>query len=180
MTKGWDKDKARHSAARRFGKAPPYRNKPYIKVIKGKKGYRLAKETKPTWQKGLDLTKGYLTEREILLIKRRLNGKKMTLTQFWDTIGYEGIKITPAQTQKGLDWLNDQWKTPRGAERKNNPFGTREQDTLKTFQRFELADFHDASSAYNDFKYYLPVYRVIGKKGAFEYYVSGGNIHITG
>ena len=37
MTSGWDKDTARHSMAKKFGKAPPYRNKSKgISVVRGR------------------------------------------------------------------------------------------------------------------------------------------------
>jgi len=175
MASGWTKDKARHSMAKKFGKAPPYRNKANIKVIKGKTGYKLAKDK---WKEGIDFAKGYLTEREILLIKRRLNHNKMTTKQLWDFVGEDGIKITPAQTKKGLDWLNDQWKTPTGAERKNNPLQYGEQEALRTFKRFELLDFYDAGTGYGDIHNYQPIYSVIGEGNVFNYYVSGGKMHI--
>lgn len=175
MASGWDKDTARHSMAKKFGKAPPYRNKANIKVIKTATGYKLAKDK---WREGIDFAKGYLNERQILLLKRRLNHDKLKSSDLSTIFDKGGIKITPAQTQKGLEWLNDQWKTPSGAERKNNPFRTREQDVLETFQRFELTDFYDAGNTY--FHSYQPVYSVIGKQGSFDYYVAGGKMHIIG
>ena len=175
MTKGWDKDTARHSMAKKLGKAPPYRNKANIRVIKGKTGYKLAKDL---WKDGIDLKKGYLTEREILLIKRRLNHNKATTGEVNTIFDKGGIRITTTQELKGLNWLNDQWKTPTGVERKNNPLGYREQEALKTFQRFELTDFYDAGNSY--FHSYQPVYSVIGKQNSFDYYVAGGEMHIIG
>lgn len=87
-------------------------------------------------------------------------------------------KIEAVQAEKGLTWLKDKWKTPRGVERKNNPFGRREEYVLENFSHFSLVDFYDAGR--NGWAFYLPVYRVHAKDGAsFDYYAgswqSGGN-----
>ena len=79
----------------------------------------------------VDWSKGYLTEREILLLKARLNrGEDVDLSAIYSS---DGFAITEEQTKKGYDWLMNQWKTPRGVERKNNPFGFREEDILDNF-----------------------------------------------
>ena len=43
MTKGWDRESARHSLAKRVGKAPPYRNNKKITIIKPKQADPLTK-----------------------------------------------------------------------------------------------------------------------------------------
>jgi hypothetical protein len=119
--------------------------------------------------------KGIITEKEINLICRRVNaGEKINLSGIWDG----EIEITPEQTKKELDWLNNQWKSPSGKERKNNPFRYREQEVLKTFNRFYFSGIYDCGNSYHSF--YIPVYIVCGKNGSFEYYVSGGVCHIIG
>lgn len=78
------------------------------------------------------------------------------------------LKITPKQTEKGLAWLLNAWKTPTGKERKNNPFGIREQNVLADFKSFELVDFDDRGR--NGWSSYLPVYQVTSHKhGSFTY-----------
>lgn len=125
----------------------------------------------------VDWDKGYLTEREILLLKTRLNrGEEVDLSSIYNS---DGFAITEEQTKKGYDWLMNQWKTPRGVERKNNPFGFREEDILDNFYRFEITGFHNIGNRYHD--YYTPAYEVIAKDGrTFEYILKGGEISIIG
>lgn len=62
--------------------------------------------------------RGYINENEILLLKRRRNrGERIQLEN--------PIPVSYDQAQKGFAWLWDKYRTPRGAERKNNPFRIR-------------------------------------------------------
>jgi hypothetical protein len=95
-----------------------------------------------------------------------------------DRISFESPVITPEQAAKGLAWLLDKWKTPKGRERKNNPFSSREISVLENFRRFRLVDFYNVSQAM--MALYVPVYRVEAHDGSsFDYYAaawqSGGN-----
>lgn len=125
-----------------------------------------------------------ITEREISLIGRRLNaGKSLEtdtyLQRLYTQAEEEGIAITPEQTKKGLDWLMNEWKTPRGVERKNNPFGMRESQVLEGFKEFEYCGHANVGNYGNDF--YIPMYRVIDTEGySFQYYVQGGRVVIIG
>ncbi len=119
--------------------------------------------------------RGYITEKEINLLKNRVNNDRASISELCD-LG--GLAITDEQTAKGLTWLIDKWKTPRGIERKNNPFGYREQDILENFDRFELGGFYNAS---NYRAFYVPLYDVFAKDGRhFEYCVFGGEVQIVG
>lgn len=123
------------------------------------------------------VTRGYITEKEINLLKNRVNNDRASISEL-DDLG--GMRITIEQTAKGLTWLIDKWKTQRGTERKNNPFGYREQDILENFDHFELAGFYNASDSYNR-AFYVPLYDVCAKDGRhFEYYVWGGEVQIVG
>ncbi len=114
--------------------------------------------------------RGVITEREIITLKSRLNRGKTEVLDIFKN-GY--LNITPEQSEKGLNWLLNQWKTPRGKERKNNPFGYREQEIIEDFERFELVDLIDNGNAY--FSAFLPVYRVIDRAGNhFDYFVNLG------
>jgi len=128
--------------------------------------------------------KPQLTEQEVLLIKNRLSNKRMHIDEVFDYMPEDGWKLTPEQTKKGLDWLMNQWKTPHGIERKNNPFGYREQNVLEKFKEFRLSDFFDTANVYaqqSGMHFYVPVYDVIGKDGSgFQYYVSSEGIKIIG
>jgi hypothetical protein len=119
--------------------------------------------------------RGFIQEREIITLKSRLNrGDSSTL----DLFDGGPVAISEDQTKKGLSWLLNQYKTPRGVERKNNPFGRREVAALESFERFELVDFIDGGNRYVSF--FLPVYRVIGSGASFDYYVNGGACVIIG
>lgn len=91
---------------------------------------------------------------------------------------YESIELCEDQVKKGFDWLKNLWVTPTGKERKNNPFGYREQDILKNFDTITLNGWYDAGNAWHSFN--VPLYLVHGSNNTFEYYVSGGEIHIIG
>lgn len=59
--------------------------------------------------------RGYIEENEIALLKRRRNrGERISIP--------DAIPVSYEQAQKGFAWLWDKYQTPRGAERKNNPF----------------------------------------------------------
>ncbi len=132
--------------------------------------------------------KDYISEREVSILKRRLNNKKTTCNDIFKD-HEDGFRITKPQAEKGLSWLLNLWKTPRGVERKNNPFGYREQDILEHFTHFQLVDFYDAASytAQNmDIHFYVPIYRVFAEVGqdkdvrTFDYYVEAGIPQIIG
>ena len=137
------------------------------------------------------LKQGKLSEGDIRLLARRLNDEKTreaTQQAFRDSEN-EVWGITPEQTEKGKAWLLDQWKTPRGVERKNNPFGYREEEALEFFDRFTFDGFYDAGNVHHS--WFTPIYTVHGKKldGSgegrevdlgFQYVMKGGEISIIG
>lgn len=117
-----------------------------------------------------------LTGREVNLLRRWLNEGKIPLSQ----VRSGGYALTPDQVEKGRKWLMNLWVTPKGVERKNNPFGYREQAILETFQTIRLAQFTDISRYRAPFPIIVPVYEVVGKDDSFMYYLSGGKINIVG
>lgn len=123
-----------------------------------------------------------ITEREIGLIGRRLNAKKplREVGDMYTTAQEEGLAVTPEQEQKGFAWLMNLYKTPRGVERKNNPFGYREEEALDSgLDHFTYDGHYNAGNAYTS--WYTPMYSFTGKNGqGFQYYVAGGEIHIIG
>jgi len=126
-----------------------------------------------------DFKKDVLTERDVALLMRRINSGKIKPKDLFEAIPLldsgEGLGLTKEQQEKGRKWLVNQWKTPSGVERKNNPFGYREQDVLENFKEIRLRDFYSERG-----NYYYPYYEVIGGDSSFEYYVSGGQVHILG
>lgn len=117
-----------------------------------------------------------LTEKEINLICRRLNNGQVEMSAL--EFNEDGYNITQEQTSKGLAWLVDQWKTPRGIERKNNPFGYREQEAIEKFTHFTLEYIFDAGNSFRS--WYVPVWGVHAPEAGFQYYVKGGQPEIIG
>lgn len=133
---------------------------------------------------------GTIKEGEILGLKKILNGyANVSVTederkQLLDLVYEHEPRVTKEQAEKGLNWLNNQRRTPRGVERKNNPFGTREEQILDDFDHFTLSGFYDlrmASSFAPELHNYVQCYTVHDNEGySFEYYVAGGQIEIIG
>jgi hypothetical protein len=121
-----------------------------------------------------------ITEKEINLIKNRMNNDKVdeATQQVIDYIWENSPQLTPDQNKKGIDFLRNLWKSPTGKERTNNPFGYREQDTLETFEYFELRGFYDAGNRYR--KFYVPLYTCVGADSSFEYAFYNGQVNILG
>ena len=115
-------------------------------------------------------TKGFITEKEISLLKRRANSGDKEAAFFWPC-----VECTGEQTEKAYKWLKNLYVTPNGKERKNNPFGYREMNILDNWngEKAEFKGFYDAGRY--GFHNYLPVYDF----GGMEYYVCGG-IQIIG
>jgi hypothetical protein len=117
-----------------------------------------------------------ITESQMKLLLKRLNaGEQMDLSIIWDG----EITLTEEHQKKGIDYLLNQCKTPNGKERINNPFGYREQKALETCEVIRLRGFYDAS-LYNQAKFYIPLYEVLGNEASFEYHMQGGKINIVG
>lgn len=115
---------------------------------------------------------GVITESEIRILKRRANAGDKEAANFWPC-----VPVTPEQSEKAYKWLLNQYKTPRGVERKNNPFGYREMQIIDTWScetdRATFQGFYDAGC--KNFHNYVPCYEF----GGMEYYVCGG-IQIVG
>lgn len=122
----------------------------------------------------------HVSERSIKTVCKRLNGEEESRTEALAAVQEMGEekKLEPEQIEKGRAWLVDQWKTPRGVERKNNPYGYREEGVLDSFETIRLSGFVDAGNI--NHHWYVPTYRVYGTEGSFEYYIAGGKPVIIG
>lgn len=117
---------------------------------------------------------GVVTEQQIKLLCRRMNnGENIDVSYIWDN----QPELTPEQNKKGIDFLMNQYKTPTGAIRKNNPFGYREQEILENFKNFTLIGFYDAGRYGN--KFFVPLYGCNSESNGFEYYYLQG-VQIVG
>ena len=118
---------------------------------------------------------GIITEKQISLLKLRSNKENTNLYNLYDN----EIECTAGQTKKGIEWLLNKWKTPKGAERKNNPFGYREQNVLEDENaKAYFNGFYDTGNSYATF--FVPIYEIVGNGSSFEYIVEGGEIKIIG
>ena len=121
------------------------------------------------------LLKGEITEKEILLLKKRANHGDKEAAMFYPSYDTE-ILVSEEQSKKGYAWLWNLYKSPTGKERKNNPFGWREINILEKSanERFTFVGFYNAGNRYVDS--YTPIYNL----GGMEYYVSSKGIEIVG
>lgn len=110
--------------------------------------------------------RGWINESEILLLKRRRNhGERIQLEN--------PIPVSYDQAQKGFAWLWDKYRTPRGAERKNNPFSNPEVKAL------EWAKMHGARFTFNGLyetgnNWHEPIYELITPICDIQYIVTLG------
>lgn len=122
---------------------------------------------------------GVIQEREIISMRSLMNNNKEAREAIYEAWGDDEIAISEEQGKKGYDFLLGQWKTPNGKERKNNPFGYREQAILENFSHFTLHGLYD-NSRYGGRPNLLPIYSCIGKAGSsFDYYYDG-KVNIIG
>lgn len=119
--------------------------------------------------------KGEISEKELLLVKRRLNDGTYK-SEDVNNIAY--LKLTPEQQDKGFKYLYKQGFGKTGKTLGSSPYAYREEEALRTFKKIELVGFTNIGRM--DSKNYVPVYRVQGKDTSFEYYVQGGKPNIIG
>ena len=117
--------------------------------------------------------RGYMTEREMLLLKSRSNKAQKDLFQYDEFSEY--IPLSEEWANKGLQWLKSLLKK-NGEPKAGQSLGFREIEIIKTAkpEDFSFVCFYDAGNCF--YHYYLPVYNVSG----MEYYVSGSNIKVIG
>ena len=109
----------------------------------------------------------YITEKEVALLKNRLN-------RGIDEANIVDVRITEVQKLKGLKWLRNLYKTPKGKECKNNPFGYREQRIIEANDceiKCYLTGFYNIGKLGN---FYVPIYRYEYDGCHFDYYVVCG------
>ena len=117
--------------------------------------------------------RGYMEEREMLLLKSRSNKAQKDLFLYDEFNEY--IPLSEEWANKGLQWLKSLLKK-NGEPKAGQALGYREIEIIKTAtpSDFSFVCFHDTG---NKFYYnYLPVYNVAG----MDYYVYGGLIQVVG
>ena len=117
--------------------------------------------------------RGYMEEREMLLLKSRSNKAKKDLFQYNEFSDY--IPLSEEWANKGIQWLKSLLKR-NGEPKVGQNLGYREIEIIKnaTPKDFSFVCFHDTG---NKFYYnYVPVYNVAG----MDYFVYGGKINVIG
>ena len=117
--------------------------------------------------------RGYMTEKEMLLLKSRSNKAQKDLFQYDEFSEY--IPLSEEWSNKGLQWLKSLLKK-NGEPKAGQNLGDREIEIIKTAkpEDFTFVCFYDAGNCFNH--YYIPVYNVAG----MEYRAEGGRIVVTG
>ena len=117
--------------------------------------------------------RGYMTEKEMLLLKSRSNKAQKDLFRYDEFNGY--ISLSEEFANKGLQWLKSLLKK-NGEPKAGQNLGYREIEIIKnaTASDFTFVCFYDAGHGF--YRNYIPVYNVAG----MEYYVSGGFIQVVG
>ena len=116
--------------------------------------------------------RGYMTEREMLLLKSRSNKAQKDLFQYDEFSDY--IPMSEEWANKGINWLKSLLKK-NGEPKAGQNLGDREIKIIKNAkpEDFTFVCFYDAG---NWNRYYIPVYNVAG----MEYRVEAGRIVVTG
>ena len=117
--------------------------------------------------------RGYMTEREMLLLKSRSNKAQKDLFQYDEFSEY--IPLSEDWANKGLQWLKSLIKK-NGEPKAGQNLGYREIEIIKnaTADDFTFVCFYDAGNGW--YRNYIPVYNVAG----MEYRVEAGRIVVTG
>lgn len=113
--------------------------------------------------------RGYMTEKEMLLLKSRSNKAQKDLFQYDEFNEY--ISLSEEQANKGLQWLKSLLKKNGGPKAGQN-LGDREIEIIKsaTASDFKFVCFYDNGNGW--FRNFVPVYNV----GGMEYRVEAGKI----
>ena len=117
--------------------------------------------------------RGYMTEKEMLLLKKRSNAAQHDLFNYDEFNEY--IPLSEEWANKGLQWLKSLLKK-NGEPKAGQNLGFREIEIIKTATAsdFTFMYFYDAGNGW--YRNYIPVYNVAG----MEYFVSGGKINVIG
>ena len=118
-------------------------------------------------------TRGYMEEREMLLLKSRSNKAQKDLFQYDEFSEY--IPLSEEWANKGRQWLKSLLKK-NGEPKAGQNLGDREIEIIKTATAsdFTFVCFYDNGNGW--FRNYVPVYNVAG----MEYRVEAGKIVVVG
>ena len=122
---------------------------------------------------------GCATEKQILLLKNRMNKSKENEKEISNLIAdILPIKLTNVQMVKGVLWLYGKNIKKNGEFRKNSSLGDRELHILNNAKEAYLSYFYPNGNRF--FTYYTPVWSIDTNDENFEYMVDGGETKILG
>ena len=121
---------------------------------------------------------GYISEREINLLKNRSNNERRDVFNYAlieEVADGYGVPVTQEQGAKGLRWLRGLLKS-NGEPRKGQGLGYREVEIIReaTPEDFRFRGFVRKGSA--AYAYFVQLYSVLG----MDYYNDGGKIQVVG
>ena len=120
---------------------------------------------------------GYATEKQILLLKSRMNRNKENASEINElTANIMPIRLTAEQAEKGREWLLRKNLKNNGEFRKNTTLSEIETSVLKTAKEAYLSDFYDLGDG--RFSNNVPIYRYENENDYFEYYVQFGDAQL--
>lgn len=117
--------------------------------------------------------RGYMTEKEMLLLKSRSNKAQKDLFQYDEFRDY--IPMSEDWANKGLQWLKSLLKK-NGEPKAGQNLGDREIEIIKTATASDFTFVCFYNNGRGRYRNFLPVYNC----GGMEYYVSGGFIQVVG
>ena len=117
--------------------------------------------------------RGYMTEKEMLLLKSRSNKAQKDLFQYDNFSDY--VPLSEDWANKGIKWLKSLLKK-NGEPKAGQNLGDREIEIIKTATAsdFTFVGFYDNGRGWR--RNFVPVYNVAG----MEYSVEGGKIVVVG
>ena len=117
--------------------------------------------------------RGYMTEKEMLLLKSRSNKSQKDIFRYDEFYGY--ISLSEEFANKGLKWLKSLLKK-NGEPKAGQNLGDRETEIIKnaTASDIKFVCFYDNGNGW--YRNFVPIYNVAG----MEYYVSSGFIQVVG
>ena len=122
---------------------------------------------------------GFITEKQILLLKNRMNKSKENEKEISNLIAdILPIKLTNEQMVKSVLWLYGKNIKKNGEFRKNSPLGYRELHILNNAKEAYLSYFYPNGNRF--FTYYTPVWSIDTNEEHFEYMIDGGETKILG